>query len=342
MIEIAGRLKPRLPFTKSAGTDSLAVRVGGLRRRSRNFSCQVFLLLLYLGIWSLTTRPVMAQTSTPDSLAIQELQVRVMPEFDDPRVLVIVQGRMAGAESGRATWPITFRVPQGAQINQTAVMDVTTGQTDARPFQTQPDPADPRWLLVSYTLDSAHFFYEYYDDPLPDLPEKQFTFTFNSPQPVDRLMLEVQQPLKATQWQLEPPADSTRLDSAFGFTYHRYERQALAANQELSIAIRYTKTDPAPSVSREQLAAGSNSSSTEPAVEDSGNTPTWVIALVGGAGLVSLALFGLAVRPKGKGSRPRQELAGGKPANAGYCTQCGEGLRPGARFCHACGQEVSP
>src|SRR5687768_11424218 len=52
-----------------------------------------------------------AQEATPpagDTLAIQRLRVQVMPEFDDPRVLVIVQGRLEATTLPRT---LTLRVP---------------------------------------------------------------------------------------------------------------------------------------------------------------------------------------------------------------------------------------
>ena len=52
-------------------------------------------------------RPVLAQATAPALTEIQQLRVQVMPEFDDPRVLVIVQGRLNVTE---AELPVTLTV----------------------------------------------------------------------------------------------------------------------------------------------------------------------------------------------------------------------------------------
>ena len=124
-----------------------------------------------------------AQASTAEDPAIQQLRVQVLPEYDDPRVLVVVQGRLS-APGTAFPLPVTFRLPVDAQINQMASMDMLTRGTVSLPYDVQPDPEDPRWSLVTYTLDNAHFFYEYYYQPIEGQMEKQFAFTFSSPQAV--------------------------------------------------------------------------------------------------------------------------------------------------------------
>ena len=44
----------------------------------------------------------------PEDVRIQQMRVQVMPEFDDPRVLVIVQGRLAVSPDDLPVM-ITFR-----------------------------------------------------------------------------------------------------------------------------------------------------------------------------------------------------------------------------------------
>ena len=145
----------------------------------------LLLLLCLLALWpSVTGGAVFAQEELPrpGDLRIQQMRVQVMPEFDDPRVLVIVQGRLAaGANDFPVT--ITFRLPQGAQINQMATVNMQSAGTTLMPYETQADPADARWQLVSYSLDGAHFFYEYYYDPIVGDVDKAFTYTLRSTTP---------------------------------------------------------------------------------------------------------------------------------------------------------------
>lgn len=305
------------------------------------------LCLLTINVW-----PVTAQTPAPPAsessadLSIQRLRIQVMPEFDDPRVLVIIQGRLAVPNTA---FPLsaTFRVPRGAQINQMATMDMATGVTAPQSFDAQPDSKDSRWSFVTYTLNSAHFFYEYYYHPLIGETDKQFTFTFISPQHVEDLLLEVQQPLAATDFTLDPPATVARFDEAMSFTYHQFNIGALAAGEETSVTVNYTKTDPEPSLTREEVTAmmGSVPPETPPPVEASrarSTVPTWVFVL-GGVTLAvaggfmwhraqSGSAFQVPMTPAAKTPEPPQASE-----SPGLCSQCSATLKASARFCHVCG-----
>jgi hypothetical protein len=275
------------------------------------------------------------------SLSIQQLRVQVMPEFDDPRVLVIAQGRLSTPDTGFPL-EVTFRVPQGAQINQMAVMNMTTGGTRPQPFDVQPDEGDSRWSLVTYTLDNAHFFYEYYYNPLGRGSDKLFTFALNSLQPITDLLLEIQQPLAARQFALGTAPASTRFDEVLGFTYHQFPVGALAAGADTGVEISYIKTDPVPSLSRDQvvmLGMQGGESTTEllsPGVVDrqpGSAVPIWIFVLLGAVTSAGLALVVWV--------RARQDSATLAPAleasRGSFCFGCGTPLKLDAQFCHHCG-----
>lgn len=294
--------------------------------------------------------PVAAQESLPlegepaaSELRIQQLRIQVMPEFDDPRVLVIAQGRLIAPDSAFPL-AVTFRLPQGAQINQMAAMDMMTAGTRSQPFEVQPDPDDERWSLVTYTLDNAHFFYEYYYNPLSGEPNRRFSFTLNNVLPIADLLLEVQQPLAAEDFALDPAPTGTRLDEAFGFTYHQFQAGNLSAGEGLEVAVSYTKTDPAPSLSAEQVMAGmqvASSASEMPSPKvasgqmDS-SVPVWMFVLLGSATLAGVVLV--------IWYRARMDSALLAPAleasRRQFCFRCGTPLKGAARFCHSCGASV--
>ena len=288
---------------------------------------------LLVALALLAGRPVaLAQSADGATLPIQRLRIQVMPEFDDPRVLVIVQGRLAVADD-LFPLPITFRLPAGALVNQMAGIDMSSGRTAAQEFSLLPDPSSPDWVLATFSLPSAHFFYEYYYDPLPAQSDKAFSFLLDSLHPVEDLVIEVQQPLAASNFSLLPPADETRLDESFGFTYHRLVLGALPAGQPVAVAVRYTKSDPDPSLSREQLlgtsepvAAGSDSTAPTPGAAEP--IPTWVLILVAAIVLLTIAsIVWNRLRPAPPGGLVR-------PA---FCIRCGAPLKPDAHFCHVCG-----
>ena len=295
---------------------------------------------------------------------IAELRVQVMPEFDDPRVLVIVQGRLDISEDGLPI-ELTLPVPRGAQINQMAIMNTSTGAIESQPFDAKPDPDSEQWTLVTYKLSSAHFFYEYYYAPFSlSNPERHFAFDFPTPYTVDRLKIEVQQPLEATDFSLTPPATLAQVDEAMGFTYHLFEIGHLGAGETAGVDIAYRKETADPSITREELpssqmqggAAGpvGSDATTGPGGEGQG---LWVglgvVALVG-AGAAAWTWTREASASRGRPQPrpvPPQRAAPQTEVNSGgradrsehsthYCTDCGARLRAQARFCHVCGSCV--
>lgn len=278
-------------------------------------------------------------TAAQEEPQIQQLRIQVMPEFDDPRVLVIVQGRMSG------TFPqsTTFLLPAGAQINQMATIDVTTGQTMPQEYTTLPDVTDPRWTRVTYELDGAHFFYEFYYNPLNNESNKQFSYFFKSLLPVADLQVEVQEPLKANNFALAPAAVTTRVDGQFGFTYHQFQLGSLPAGQDVTIEVSYTKTDSSPSVSREQLMGVSSGmaeevSGVETAVSPSPSSLSSLV-MAGLVGVVAVAIIGRFLWLR-RSVAPTPALAGIPTQHANFCTHCGSALKAQAQFCHACGSQV--
>ncbi len=292
-------------------------------------------LFFTLAIFALThPLPLLAQ----EPLRIQQLRVQVMPEFDDPRVLVIVQGRLSG-DSDSFPREVTFFVPAGAQINQMAAMNVATGQTTPQVYDTLPHPNDPRWTAVSYTLENAHFFYEFYYNPLPNNADKQFTYVFNSPLSIDDLQVEVQQPKTAENFTLAPAANNSRVDN-FGLTVHQVTLAAVAAGADVSVEVSYRKSDTTPSVSREQVMALQGGeeetavSVTNPHTQPDITQERGATVLVGLAGLAGVAVIG-------RFFWLRHTPVTHKTHRAKFCSQCGSALKAEADFCHECGEAVA-
>ena len=137
--------------------------------------------------------------------------------------------------SSRGAWPtvkdfpvaITFRLPQRAQINQMATVNMQSAGTTIMPYESQPDPTDARWQLVTYNLDGAHFFYEYYYETIIGNVDKEFTYTLNSYHPVDDASVEIQEPKAAEGFSTSPQAAATRLDQNLRLYYHQIPLGAL-------------------------------------------------------------------------------------------------------------------
>jgi hypothetical protein len=316
----------------------------------RVVNLQIWLaLLMALALALRAVAPAWAQAQSPEEeLRIQHLRLQVLAEYDDARVLVIGQGRLAGG-TGNGPQEVSLWIPQGAQINQISGMMSAEGELAAQPYSLQPDPQRPGWALLTTEIDSAHFFYEYYYDGLEsdpaDASRKTVAFAFTSPLPVERLSLEFLQPRGASDFSSDPPATSTRQDARYGFSYHQVESGPLAVGQELVVQVRYIKSDPALSVER-QMPAMAGASAAEAAGAGSsqglkltanwreqGELPPWLALLLGGvtaAGVIGLSGFryrsAVKLRLKAKPAVP-----------ASHCPVCGRPQSAGAFYCYRCG-----
>lgn len=278
--------------------------------------------------------------ATGDGPRVQELKIQVLPEFDDPRTLIVVQGRLAAASE---TFPqaVVFRLPAAAQINQMAVMDLMAGGVVAQEYEVEIDPEAPEWVLVRYALENPHFFYEYYVGTPQDRGERSVAITWQSLQPIDHLVLEIAEPLGAVAFTLEPVSTASRVDGALGLTFHQIEVRDVAADEPVSIAFRYERESEAPSFTHQTASPGATivgnpdvvQATMAPVPESAGDRFwLWLLMPVGAVVVLAGALIAQR-RLQWSGADPRPTVGGA----AVFCRVCGTHLREGAQFCHRCG-----
>jgi hypothetical protein len=205
-------------------------------------------------------------------------------------------------------------------------------------------------MLVTYTLTNPHFFFEYYTAMPSSGSQKQFSFVLKPYQDIVILSMEVQQPLKAEAFTLEPAANTSRSDTA-GFTFWQYPDQALAKGEELQIQTRYTKTDPNPSIVRQGetavQAAATGSGAVEPQNLDISSATVGIalggIALVVAVGFLRHRIRPHQAQPSAVSAAVRKEtppVAAKDSGQAHFCTNCGQPLPGSAKFCPYCGAGV--
>ena len=304
---------------------------------------RLWLVASLLALWpAFAGRAVSAQESVrPEDLRIQQMRVQVMPEFDDPRVLVMVQGRAIAYEHQYPV-TITFRVPAGAQINQMATVNMDSAGATMEEYEARPDPEDGRWQLVSYKLGGAHFFYEYYYDPIVGEREKTFSYVLSSYHPVEDVTVEIQEPKGAEDFRTMPEAVSSRVDETLRLAYHGIEVGALKAGEEASVVVNYTKAGAEPSLTWEQVMALQEGkrppSTTGSGAESTGfSMRTEMMVFVGGALLIFVGVFvGYRLR---LGDVTEDGAGEGQPE--AYCRMCGTGLKAEASYCHQCGTRAA-
>lgn len=285
------------------------------------------------------------EASSP-GLRLAHFQVSIWPEYDDPRVLVILRGQVA-SDSVLPT-VLTLPIPQGADIIGAGMVSEQE-ELLVHPYQIVRGESEDRLEL---NLPTARFFVELYYNPLPNNPMKQFTYRFSSPYPIAQLAMEVQQPLRATGFVLTPAPVRQRTDQE-GFTYHTYLYRNVVQKVPVSITISYTKATLEPSVAKRPpppKAAAQSRLAVNPMFIAMG-------ILIGAAVLIggSTCLWQRYERRRhaprlDQGAdpalnRPSLSTAAASPSvgrtnRPNFCSHCGRTLQPTYQFCPGCGTSL--
>jgi hypothetical protein len=285
---------------------------------------------------------VPAAGQEPDK-TVQEATLQLWPEYDDPGLLVIYSGDFTGT----VTFPQEIAVPLPANARG---IQATSKEADGRLTNEQ-------WQIVNgklvYTLPGPGFHIEYYLDRPPSGDQREFGYTFESPYATGSLDIRVQQPARATDFSLTPPADSSLVGDD-GLTYSSLRKTSLQQGDKLDLKVRYKKTDQgltsAP-IAAAQTAPTPEFGTTQEAAP-SASYNSWLPWVLIGVGLVALAAAAIYWFLRGRSlPTPTAAARGARPAKAGsptdispagatdaaFCTQCGRQFRPDDRFCANCG-----
>jgi hypothetical protein len=225
-----------------------------------------------------------AQAQDTDPVRLSTLEIALWPEFDEPEVLVIFQGRLVDDVPLPAQLTLTMPQEAGEPHAVAAVDEEGNRWTAEYDVQATDDEIEVTYTSLRYRA----FQFEYYLDILQmDGERREFTFHYSLDVPVDDLALELQQPLGATNVVLTPSPAEAYAGFA-GLTYHRLPFGAVSAGQAVTLQVAYDKTsshlsaEALPTDSPEPVATASEPLSSGPAA-------TAGIVFVVGVGLALVA-----------------------------------------------------
>lgn len=273
--------------------------------------------------------------------SLDSLQVSFWPEYDhkDPRksVLVIYRGRLP--DDTKLPIEIKFPIPKGSEILAATSVDLS-GRLITKSYKLQP-VGDLDELV--YKVDSLDFQFEFYNFSTGTSTERKYSFPLQAPVAIDTLRVEIQKPLEATDFTIDPPSSnitSRRAQSNRSFDYYNYTVKDIEPNATINFDVSYNKPDTKPSVDI-QLGAASNF--TDSRVD----RPLFLIGVIIVLIVLALAVLLMAKRLRsasrmrfGKGFKVSDHVKVKGESPSGFCIQCGHPLKEGERYCEACGRDV--
>ncbi len=302
---------------------------------------------------------VPAGAQTPIKLAT--LHVSLWPEYDRAAVLVILDGTLDSS----VTLPASLAVRIPGRVGQPSAVATAgaNGQLLTAAFTTSVAGTD---TVVKFETSSSGFRIEYYDSSLITTGEaRQFAFQWTSDYAIGEAVVRVQQPANARDLKGQPTLTSAGA-ADFGLSYYDLPVGPITAGQTISLDLSYQKADSQLSV--DVVGTAAPASVAQPASVPTSSLATTPggssLPLILGGAAVGLALIGGGVtwylrsaRPAPAAHRPRKTSHQGRqrrpaaaktgpsgpprpPATARFCTQCGQALLSGDRFCRNCGSPV--
>lgn len=287
-----------------------------------------------------------AATTAQTNPVLNSMEVDLWPEYDRAEILVIYRAELASTVS--LPVDLTFKIPARAGMPHA----VATGQTDGNLFNVAAERVvSGDWAFISFTTTMPLVRLEFYDPGIErENTVRRYTYSWGGDYAVSSLLIQVQQPLGATEMKITPQLGNGVVASD-GLVYYNAEIGSLASGQTFSLDLTYKKENDSLSISSLNVEP-SQPLIQEPTVQ--GGMAGWLPYSLAGLGLVLIlgavywywrsnrTLQENAVR-RGRRAAAQRKTASPIPSETGksvYCHQCGRRAAPGDQFCRSCGARL--
>ncbi|MHB1421050.1 MAG: hypothetical protein ACYCX4_15970 [Bacillota bacterium] len=210
----------------------------------------LFIITLLMGLMAL---PALAEE---ESLPMKQLNYSVWPEYDTSDVLVIYSGNLVNNTGKPFSGQITYRMPKEATVNMVCELEKGMECQKFEIIKSQPDYDEVVWR-VSRTIQPGEEFpvmFEYNATPFQAAGERNLNVSFNASFPVEQLSVEIKQPLRSSNFTVDPkPQSQSQTDDSLTsekFNVFSYSYSNVKKDDKLNFNIKYTKGDNNPSVDK--------------------------------------------------------------------------------------------
>ncbi|MFC1916661.1 hypothetical protein ACFLX1_00805, partial [Chloroflexota bacterium] len=293
----------------------------------------LFLLSVSLLFFAADKSMVLAQNDSEPTI-FKNVQLWINPEYDDPRLLVMIEGKITGANPPSQ---VSFLVPSSAFMYSAGSKDAQGKYTGGPPARTL--SSIPGWDEISYTVTTDTFRVEYYDTTtIAGQPDKNISYDFRWLYPLSDLSVVIQQPRTATNFDVAPKG-LAGIDRD-GLVIQSYSYQNLSINDSpLHYDITYTKTDSNVSTENPQLNSSGSPDSTD--VQLILVVLVSIVVLGGGALWVLKSVKTSKLPVKHAPDKETVTTSKKKRRSDRFCRNCGRLIQNSEIFCPRCGNKVS-
>lgn len=233
-------------------------------------------------------------------LSIGRMKVSVMPEYDDPSVLAVYDGKFEDVSS----YPIktSFLIPKGSVISDACSLS-HEGQHFCQLYRTVNRGAhDEVNLLLPYPN-----FYLSFHTPRFDTKgeKKEFDYLIKANHSIKILEVDIQQPLRSSAFNISPPGNAAASEKGGtisvlkGFNHFTYKLEGVSKDQESAFRISYIKSDPQPSVDIKYTSMKNPPTQSAP-YETQRNVKTIIYVVFGAGALAIIAVVAWFLRSRKK------------------------------------------
>jgi hypothetical protein len=241
-------------------------------------------------------------------LSIGRMRVSIWPEYDDPSILAIYDGKF----EENADYPIktSFFVPRGSVISDACSLS-HGGQHFCQLYKTiNRGEYDEVSLLLPY----PNFYLSFHTPQFDVRNEKRsFTYRIKANHPIRSMKVDIQQPLRSSAFNISPDENAAvaKRDGTIslleGFHHLTYALNSVSKGQESVFKLDYIKKDPKPSVDIKYTSMTGPEVSRSSPYETQRNIKTLIYILFGTGVIAMMALLAWFIRSRKKkqhGNRP--------------------------------------
>lgn len=204
-------------------------------------------LFLILAFILINAQTVYAENVNP--LKITNLEAGIMPEYDTSDVLVIYALNYINTSGQSFSGEVRFQVSKGTTNNIVKETSTNNDNHIVVRVEDKGEYAEFVWKPTQSIPPNGTYpiHLEYYYNPLPGTGLKSFNYQFKTTIPIEQAKFNISQPLKATDFKMEPAGQLLGKDNQ-GFQVYEINSSKMNSGDKVDFKISYTKNDPKPSV----------------------------------------------------------------------------------------------